>query len=57
MCFGAIGSLFASCFGMIAMKLGCAACSAVGSMVSTATRISYALLLLVATLTALGAIN
>eukprot|EP01048_Picozoa_sp_COSAG05_P004289 COSAG05_NODE_225_length_13597_cov_18.878723_10_plen_517_part_00 len=54
MCFGAIGGLLTSCLGACALRLGCAACGAVGGVVSTATRLSYALMLLFATLAALA---
>jgi len=54
MCFGAVGGLLTSCFGACALRLGCAACGAVGGMVSTATRLTYALMLLFATFAALA---
>lgn len=48
MCVG----LAAGCCASIALSLGCATCTTVGSVVSKATRFSYALLMLIATLIA-----
>jgi hypothetical protein len=54
MCVGMLGGLLASCASSILLRLGCATCSSVGGVVSQATRISYAMLLVLATIVALA---
>ena len=53
MCVG----IAASCLTSIALSLGCAACGAVGGVVSKATRFSYALMLLFATFLAVAMLS
>ena len=53
MCVG----IAASCLTSIALSLGCAACGAVGGVVSKATRFSYALMLLFATFLAIAMLS